>query len=391
MRERPASALTTRTHLQDLEEQVRTVMDEWKVPGLALVILQDGEVVFSQGLGKRNVAQNLEVTPRTLFSIGSSGKAFTAAAVAMLVEEGKLEWDKPVKHYLPTFKLHDQFATERMTPRDLLSHRAGLPRHEFLWYRSRLTRKEAVERLQYLEPNLDFRATYQYNNLMYATAGYLIEQVTGKTWEAFVAERILKPLGMDSSTTSVQDSQLSDDYALPYLEEKGVVKAIPFYDQWQIIGPAGGINTNLEDIEQWLLFQLNKGKHGETQLLAAEQLAQNHTPQTVIPPGGAVPMGNHPEFAHWSYGMGWFVGAFRGHRIVQHGGSIDGFMAEVALLPDDNVAVAVFTNLGNTMVPYIVAFSACDRLLGQKRQIGTGDCGRSSRNCGSKPRSNWKR
>jgi CubicO group peptidase (beta-lactamase class C family) len=285
----------------------------------------------------------------------------------MLVEEGKLEWDKPVRHYLPTFTLHDPFATERMMVRDLLCHRSGLPRHEFLWYGSNFTRKEIVERLAYLEPNADFRARYQYQNLMYATAGYLVECVTGQTWEEFVAERIFKPLGMTSSNTAVEASLATSDYALPYQEKKDEIKEVPFYRKFQVIGPAGGINTNLEDMEYWLRFQLNEGKHGETQLLAAEHLAQNHTPHTVIPAGEAIPMGKHPEIANWCYGQGWFIGSYRGHRMVQHGGSIDGFMAEVALLPDENTAVAVFTNRGGTLVPYIIAFTACDRLLGAEK------------------------
>ncbi len=353
--------------LKGFEDDVHAAMRDGKVPGAAVLIIKDGEVLFSQGFGKRNVAENLDVTPRTLFPIGSSGKAFTAAAIAMLVEEGKLEWDKPVRHYLPTFKLHDPFATEHMTVRDLLCHRSGLPRHEFLWYGANFTRKEMVERLAYLEPNADFRARYQYNNLMYATAGYLIECVTGQTWEAFVAERIFKPLGMTSSSTAIEALLATGDYALPYEEKKDEIKEVPFYSKFQAMGPAGGISTNLEDMQHWLRFQLNEGKHGETQLLAAEHLAQNHTPHTVIPAGEAAPTGKYPEVADWCYGQGWFIGSYRGHRMVQHGGSIDGFMAEVALLPDDHAAVAVFTNRGGTFAPYIIAFTACDRLLGAEK------------------------
>jgi CubicO group peptidase (beta-lactamase class C family) len=353
--------------LKGFEDEVHAAMQAGKVPGAAVLLIKDGEVLFSQGFGKRDVTRNLEVTPRTLFAIGSSGKAFTAAAIALLVEEGKLEWDKPVRDYLPGFRLYDSFAGERLTVRDLLCHRCGLPRHEFLWYGSDLTRKELVERLPYLEPSADFRARYQYNNLMFATAGYLIECVTGQTWEAFVAARIFKPLGMTSSNTSVDDSQQSDDYALPYEEKKDEVQEAPFYSKFQAMGPAGGINTNLEDMQHWLRFQLNAGKHGEIQLLAAEHLAQNHAPHMVIAEGEAVPPGKHPEISNWCYGQGWFVGTYRGHRMVQHGGSIDGFMAEVVLLPDDHAAVAVFTNRGNTMVPFIIAFAACDRLLGAEQ------------------------
>lgn len=353
--------------LVGFEDDVRAALQDGKVPGAAVIIIKDGEVLLSQGFGKRNVAKNLDVTPRTLFPIGSSSKAFTSAAIAMLVEEGKLEWDTPIKKYLPTFKMHDQFATERMTVRDLLCHRSGLPRHEFLWYGSSMTRKDMVERLAYLDPSVDFRALYQYNNLMYATAGYLIEIVTGQTWEEFVAARIFKPLGMSTSNTDVEASQHTDDYALPYEERKDKIEEVPFYSTFQAMGPAGSINTNLEDMEHWLRFQLNEGKHGETQLLEASQLAQNHSPHIVIPAGSAVPMGKYSEIVNMCYGLGWHISSYRGHRMIEHGGSIDGFMAEVVLLPDEHATVAVFTNRGSTLVPYIIAFTACDRVLSAEK------------------------
>ena len=358
---------TNTSQLAGFADDVYAVLKDGKVPGAAVILIKDDKVLLSQGFGKRNVAKNLDVTPHTLFPIGSSSKAFTAAAIAMLVEEGKLEWDTPVRHYLPTFKLFDQFATERITVRDLLCHRSGLPRHEFVWYGSNMTRKEMVERLAYLQPSVDFRARYQYNNLMYATAGYLIVAVTGQTWEDFVATRIFKPLGMSTSNTDVEDSQKTDDYALPYEEKKGEIEEVPFYSNFQAMGPAGSINTNLDDIEHWLRFQLSEGKHGGAQLLGTEYLMQTHTPHVVVPTGDEVPMGRHPEIASWCYGLGWSVGSYRGHRMIQHGGSIDGFMAEVVLLPDDHTAVAVFTNRGSNLVPYIIAFTACDRLLGAEK------------------------
>ncbi len=361
------TATTSSDQLAGFEDDVQAALRDGKVPGAAVLIIKNGEVLFSQGFGKRNVAENLDVTSHTLFPIGSSSKAFTAAAIAMLVEEGKLAWDTPIRHYLPSFKLYDQFATERITVRDLLCHRSGLARHEFLWYGSDMTRKEMVERLAYLEPNVDFRTLYQYNNLMYATAGYLIEIVSGQTWEEFVATRIFKPLGMTTSNTSIEESQKTDDYALPYEEKKDKIEEVPFYTTFQAMGPAGSISTNLEDIAHWLRFQLNEGKHGETQLVGAEYLEQNHTPQVVIPAGDNIPMGKHLEFINWSYGQGWHIGSYRGHLMIEHGGSIDGFMAEVVLLPDEHAAVAVFTNRGSNLVPYIIAYTACDRLLGAEK------------------------
>src|SRR5579884_3962777 len=169
--------------LRGYDEFVHTALQQWQAPGLALAVVKDGEVILAQGYGLRDVARNLAVTPQTLFAIGSSSKAFTAMCLAMLVDEGKLDWDTPVRHYMPAFKLYNTFASERMTPRDLLIHNSGLPRHELVWYNSTLSRKEMFERLQYLMPNKDFRSTWQYQNLMYMTAGYLVEAVSGQTWE----------------------------------------------------------------------------------------------------------------------------------------------------------------------------------------------------------------
>jgi CubicO group peptidase (beta-lactamase class C family) len=364
----PATATIT-TRLQKLEDHLHALLEAWKLPGLALLVMQDDEMVLARGFGKRHLAQGLPMTARTLLPIGSCSKAFTAAAIAMLVEEGRLEWDKPVRDYLPGFRMQDQFASERMTARDLLAHRSGLPGHDLMWYKSRITRKELVERLRYLEPNTDFRTTYHYQNMMYAAAGYLIECVTGNTWEEFITRRLLEPLGMTSSTLSVVQSQQSDDYALPYEKEDDEVKEVPFYEQWQHIAPAGGINSNLEDIAHWLRFQLHQGKHGETQLLAAAQLAQTHTPQTIIPPS---PLFNFPEVSTSSYGMGWGIGTFRGHRMLHHTGGIDGFSAEVVLLPDDAGAVAVFTNVGQAIAHHAAAFYACDHLLGAEETDWSG-------------------
>ncbi|HEY1348982.1 MAG TPA: serine hydrolase [Ktedonobacteraceae bacterium] len=360
MTEDPVPLSLTADSLHRLEENMRKVLDSWKVPGLALLLLRDGEVALARGFGKRNLAENLDVTSRTRLPIGSTSKAFTAVAIAMLVEESKLAWDTPIRQYIPTFKMYDSFATERLTVRDLLTHRCGLPRHELLWHKSRLTRNEAVERLQYLEPSKDLRTTFQYQNLMYATAGYLIECVTGQTWEAFVAERIFKPLGMTRSNAAIEATLKTDDYALPYEKDDDEVKEVPFYDRFQIIGPAGGISSNLEDLQHWLRFQLNGGKHGEIQLLAAAYLAENHTPQTIMP---AVPHLNRGAFSSSSYGMGWVISTFHGQRMLQHSGGIDGFSAEIALLPDANAAVAVLSNPGRTAALYVAAFYACDCLL----------------------------
>jgi CubicO group peptidase (beta-lactamase class C family) len=347
------------SQLQGFDDFINATIQEWQLPGLAIAIVKDGEVVFSQGSGKRNVAQNLDVTPNTLFAIGSCTKAFTATALGLLVDEGKLEWDTPVRNYLPTFKLHDPVASERMTPRDLLAHRSGLPRHDRAWYNSPLSRQEIFDRLRYLEPSQDFRNLWQYQNLMYMTAGYLLEKVSGQTWEEFVQQRIFAPLGMTASNFSIAETKSRADFSLPYEDVNDEVQEIDFYERWQAIGPAGGINSSVEDMSKWLLFQLNKGKVGEQQIIAESQLAQIHTPQMVIPGPR-----RYTELSPASYTLGWTAMTYRGHLLLQHGGNIDGFSALTTFLPDDNIGIVALSNKNNCPAPTVVTYNACDRLLG---------------------------
>lgn len=349
-----------------LDETIATWLTAWKVPGLALAVVKDGEMIFSRGYGKRNLTNGDDVTPQTIFALGSGTKAFTAATVAMLVDEGKLSWDTPVRQYMPTFKLYDPFATEHITVRDLLLHDSGLPRHDLSWYRSDYTRRDMLERLRYLEPSKDFRSTWQYQNLMYATAGYLVECVSGLTWEAFVEQRIFQPLGMHHSYMNDTSARAgSSDYSLPYHAANDTIKEIPFYSHWQAMAPAGSIHTCAEDISKWLLFHLNHGKVGEQQLISDAQMMQLHSPQmagvdrelTTLSPT------LHPELFYSTYALGWIVSALRGHTFIQHGGSIDGFHSLTAFLPGKNAGVVVLTNTGTSMLETVVVHHILDLLL----------------------------
>jgi CubicO group peptidase (beta-lactamase class C family) len=344
--------------IKGLNEFINKLMDEWKVPGLSIAIVKDEEVILSQGFGPKSRKDDLEVTPETLFAIGSCTKAFTAVSMGILVDEGRVEWDKPVREYLPDFKMHDPYVTENMTPRDLLTHRSGLPRHDLLWYGSSLTRKELCDRLQYLEPSKGFRAFYQYQNLMYMTAGYLVGQVAGSTWEEFVQKRILDPLDMANTNFSVTKSQESSDFALPYAEVKDGVDEIPFKNI-DAMGPAGSINSSVTDMAKWLLLNLDKGKHGEEQIISEGSLDQIYAPQIVM----QEPI-KHEELLYPTYGMGWAILTYRGHHILSHGGGIDGFSAQVSLIPREGVGMVILTNMGGTPIPSIIAFNLYDRFLG---------------------------
>lgn len=344
--------------LEGFKEFVDQQLKEWKVPGLAIAIVKDGKVIFSEGFGYRDVKNKLEVTPKTLFAIGSCSKAFTATAIGILVDEGNLDWDKPLRDYLPAFKMHDSFATERMTPRDLVCHRSGLPRHDAVWYSSPFSRKEIFERIQYLEPSKDFRSFWQYQNIMFMTAGYMVGQIAGTTWEEFVQKKILDPLGMKDGNFSVENSKKALDFALPYTVKKEEIKEIPFRNI-DNIGPAGSINSNVTDMAQWILLNLNKGKWGDKQIISEANLSQIHSPQMIMP----API-KYDEVLYSSYGMGWAITPYRGHLLIHHGGGIDGFISWVSFMPRDKIGLVVLTNTDNAPLATIIGYNVYDRLLG---------------------------
>lgn len=343
--------------LKQLDRYIPEVMAEWQVPGLAISIIKDGRLIYAKGFGFRDVAGQKEVTPRTLFAIGSCTKAFTAATMGILVDEGEVDWDECMTTYLPRFKLKDDFATARMTPRDLLCHRSGLPRHDLMWYNSSATREELFSRLRYLEPSQDFRTHYQYQNLMFMTAGYLVEQVSGMTWEKFIESQIFYPLGMTDSNFSVEDSKQAPDHALPYELKDKEVTAVPFRNI-DTIGPAGSINSHVTDMANWVLLNLSKGKFGEQAIVSEASLRETHSPQMIS--GRSL---RYDETFYSLYGMGWGMTSYRGHVLLSHGGGIDGFSALVSLMPRDGMGLVVLTNLGGNPAPQAVMYQVYDRLL----------------------------
>lgn len=343
--------------MHDLAALVAEMLEPWKMPGVAVAIIKDGGVAIAEGFGLRHQEDRLPVTPDTLFAIASVTKAFTTFGLGLLVDEGKLDWDTPVRHYLPEFKLHDPFASERITPRDLTCHRSGLPRHDFSWYGSASTRRELVAQMRYLAPSKDFRTTWQYQNLMYVVAGYLTGELAGCSWEQFVSTRIFAPLGMGRSQFSVAESQRTPDYATPYEEKDERISPIPLRDI-DTIGPAGGINSTIRELAQWLLLHVNGGVIDGRRLISEANLRQLHTPQMALQPQLAF-----DEVDRFGYGMGWFVDSYRGHRMIQHGGNIDGFSALVSFLPRHGLGVAVLANRQGSFLPTALSYTLYDRLL----------------------------
>jgi len=346
-------------NLAGFDQWVTSVMAEWKVPGLAVGAVQDGKVVFIKGYGLRDVEARLPVTPQTVMAIGSNSKSFTAVLMAMLADEKKLDWDTPVRTYLPDFRLYDEIATQELTPKDLVTHRSGLPRHDNLWYGRPFTREQLFQRLRYLEPSASIRSRYQYQNLMFLAAGVLTERLTGRTWEQQLQERIFTPLGMTRASASANDIVRAGDFAYPYMIRDGAVVRVP-YRNIDAVGPAGSINASVEDMLKYIQFRIDQGTSGGTRLVSEAQERLLQSPHMVSGAGFS-----YPELGLGNYGLGVGVSTYRGHKIVSHGGGIDGFISAMSWLPDRKMGIMVVTNFsGDNPLPVMVMRTLYDRLLG---------------------------
>lgn len=344
--------------LAGYDPSVQEMMKAWEVPGLAVAIVRDGEVIHAQGFGYRDVEQKLPVTPDTLFATASITKSFTTFLLGTLVDEGKLDWDRPAAAYLPGFRLHDRTATEQITTRDMVTHRSGVPRHGSAFYNRELSRGEMVELLPYLEPSFPLRARYQYSNVMYATAGHIAERITGRSWEDNVRERIFQPLGMTRANFSLDVLRRDPDHAVPYARKEGRLETLPFRGI-TTLAPAGAINSSVREMAKWAALHLAGGKVGGRQLIGAATLQDIHSPHMVT---GDAPL--RPEISPAVYGMGWLVDTYRGHRRLWHDGSVDGYTSLLTLLPDDGLGIVVLTNGHRTEITELLVRHTTDRLLG---------------------------
>lgn len=344
--------------LDALRELITTAMDDWHVPGVAVTVVRDGEVVLAEGFGLRDVDRNLPVTPTTLFGIGSATKAFTSTVFQMLVDEGALRWEQPIREVIPGFRLSDAFATEHASALDFAMHRSGLPRHDIpIVANPKLEKEQFIAAAEHLAPSAGFRTTWQYNNFGYVLLDHMIELASGQSWEDAVSKRILQPLGMDRTTFSITAMQATDDHAVAYAMGEDGWESVPL-SELGAAAAAGAINSNAVDLGHWLLFQLNKGRVGSEQLVSVIGMERMQSPHIVIPGS------DYPEVAFTGYGLGWMVDSYRGHYRVHHGGNTIGFSADVAFLPEEGIGVAVLSNSLFTPLPGIITNSVLDTMLG---------------------------
>ncbi len=352
--------------LQGFDDYAEKARAAWAVPGLAIVVVKDDAVAVAKGYGVRTLGESAPVDARTIFAIGSATKAFTAASLAMLVDEGKMSWDDPVATHLRDFQLFDPYVTREITVRDLLTHRSGLDRGDALQYGSLLERSEILRRLRYQKPSWSFRSHFGYNNIMFLAAGEIVPALTGQSWDDFVKARIFTPLEMTSSSTSIASLKHQDNVATPHARTDGGIRPIP----WRSVdncAPAGSINSSVSDLTGWLRLQLGRGSYGTTKLLSLAAVDEMHKPQMIVPIDAGVAL-TAPGAHVVSYGFGWFLHDYHGRTIVQHGGTIDGMVAQVAMIPEERLGVAILTNLEPNQLPAALMYRVFDAYLGLPAQ-----------------------
>ena len=351
-------AIASRTLLQaqsspggpppDLDAYVNGSMKTFDVPGMAVAIVKDSKIVVAKGYGVRKLGDSTPVDDFTMFGIGSNTKAFTTAALATLVDEGKVAWDDPVYQRLPGFVMYDPYVSHEMTIRDLLTHRSGMGLGEgdlLFWPHTTYTRADVIYKLRFMKPVSSFRSHYAYDNLLYMTAGQIIPAVTGTSWDDYIRQRIFASLGMNHSNVSNNAFKPGDDYAYPHSRVEGKLQVIPFGDL-DNVGPAGSINSCAADMAKWVQLQLNHGKFADREghLFTEQRSREMWTAQTILPLGDppAPLAGLKANFA--DYALGWTLHDYHGRELVGHTGGVGGFVSRVMLVPEERLGVVVLTN-----------------------------------------------
>lgn len=363
----PAFSQSYDAQLKEIDAYAEQVLRDWNVPGMAIAIVKDNNVIFAKGYGVREIRKPEKVDENTLFAIASNSKAFTTAALAILIDEGKIRgWDEKVHSFLPEFQMYDAYVTRELTIRDLVCHRSGLGTFsgDLLWYETTYTPDEILRRVRYLKPVSSFRSRYGYQNLTFIAAGRIIEKVSGKSWGEFIKERILIPLGMTRTTTSVRDIQ--DNFATPHNESGGRgLRPLPLGNIDNAIG-AAGLNSSVAEVAKWLLLQLQRGKYQGKQIFSEQRVGEMWSP-CVIVGTNLFPTKEAPTQVFLGYGLGWFISDYRGRKLISHSGGLDGMISQTAIMPSENLGLVVLTN-SETNAALVMRNKILDTFIGSEKR-----------------------
>jgi CubicO group peptidase (beta-lactamase class C family) len=356
-------AIGQHTALEGLDAYVEQAMLQWDVPGVALAVVKNGEIIYERGFGTRIVGADHPVDAETLFPIASTTKAMTVAALGMLVDEGKLSWDDRVIDHLPGFRLGDPYVTRNVTVRDLLTHRTGMASHNNLWIASPFDRAEIVDRLRHLPSAGEFRGAYQYNNLMYMVAGEVVAAVSNMSWDDFMDKRLFIPLRMTLSTTRDDVIRRRENVAMPHIRVDGEVTPVDLRN-YSALGPAGSAYSNAREMANWLLMHLNHGEHAGRRLIDSTTVASMHQPQVVMNQDNST-RALFPDRKLNAYALGWRVHDYHGRTVVQHTGLVNYTRTQVGFIPEENIGFVAFANLTTAPLPSALMYHVFDALMGE--------------------------
>ncbi|MET0637477.1 MAG: serine hydrolase [Chitinophagaceae bacterium] len=360
-----AQKQTTDKRFAGLDTVFARVLKDWKAPGFAVAVVEKNRIVYAKGFGYKDYEAKIPVTTNTLFAIGSCTKAFTSALLGLLGKDGQIDFDKPVKTYLPELVFFTNDMNNNVTLRDMMSHRTGVARYDYSWYYFQLkSRDSLMKRVQFMEPSEPLRKKWQYNNFMFLLQGMVAEKLSGRTWEQNIQDKFLQPLGMTNTTVDLEGWLKNPDIAKGYgLLKDSIPEKMDYYD---IAGmaPAGSINSSVNDMAKWLIMWINSGKYEGKEILPSPYVNEAITSQMVIT--GNLPGKQNPDNYMANYGLGWMISSYRGHYFVEHGGNIDGFSATTGFFPSDSIGIVVLANQNGSAVPYIVRNLVADRALGLK-------------------------
>ncbi len=362
-----AQSQTISAKISKLDAYYSQAFAEWNVPGMAIAIVTKDSVLFAKGFGITDVNTKQPVDENTLFALASNTKAFTATALAMLVDQGKINWDDKVINYLPWFRLYDPYLTSEFTIRDLLCHRSGLATFsgDLIWYGSSYSRKEVVEKSAGLKPVYGFREHFGYSNIHFIAAGEIIPVVTGQSWDDFVTETILKPLQMNRSLLSVKDLDKMQNVAQPHTLVDGKMHAIPWLD-WNNVAPAGALISSVADMSKWLQMNLASGIFQSDTLLNSTRIFELQSSNTIL--NVTEGMGKLFPTTHFkAYGLGWTLMDYMGKKIVSHNGGYDGMISQTVFIPEENIGFVIVTN-ANASLYFPMMYKTLDILLGNPEQ-----------------------
>lgn len=360
--QKKSSQTTQQDRFAGLDTIFERVLKDHLAAGFAVAVVEKDKIIYAKGFGYRDYEKKLPVTPNTLFAIGSCTKAFTSSLLGILQKEYKIDFDEPAVKYLPSLKFFNEDMDKHITIRDMMSHRTGLPRHDFSWYLFKTkSRDSLIQRIRYQQPTFSIRERWQYNNFMFLTQGVIAEKLTGKSWEENIKTKIFQPLGMTRTTTSLDEWIKDADAAMGYgLKKDSIIDKLDYYNIGAM-GPAGSINSSVNEMAKWVITWINNGSYQGKEIIPAGYISNAMSAQMVSNSG--LPTKERTDVFFSNYGMGWSLASYKGHYRVEHGGNIDGFSASTCFFPTDSIGIIVLTNQNGSSVTSIVRNIMADRLL----------------------------